>query len=62
MAECVRIRLAPMRDVISAEPMPGWWNMSTGPRDWFITASCGHSVLRRRKDPPKRIRCEGCDG
>ena len=55
-------QLAPLRVVRSAELMPGWWNMECGCQDWFVVASCGHSMLRRRRGAPKRVRCDICHG
>ena len=52
----------PLRAVRSAEPMPGWWTMSTPLRDWFVVASCGHCLIRRRSLAPKRLFCEVCIG
>lgn len=53
--------MAPLRAIAEVEAMPGWWNSIGAWRTWFITGVCGHSVLRRRKQRPKRFRCEVCD-
>jgi hypothetical protein len=41
--------------------MPGWWNRLGAKCDWYITAECGHCVIRHTDKAPKRIRCDGCE-
>lgn len=43
--------------VVKSEPMHGWWNVGAGIRDWFVTLSCGRSVIRRGAKPPAKVRC-----
>jgi len=52
----------PLRAIRSVEALPGWWNLSNPLRDWFIVASCGHCLIRRRPLAPKRLFCEVCAG
>ncbi len=56
--------MGPKRGIALVEPMPGWWNSGWADvyRDFFITGTCGHHVIRRSRSTPKFFRCEICYG
>jgi len=50
----------PRRKVVTAEVI-GWWSQLGVRTSFYVTAACGHMVIRRGKKAPTWVRCEGCE-